>query len=327
MKAAIVEQAGRKPVYGDLEEPVPSTGENRIAVAAAALSPVVKARASGTHYSSSSDFPIGVGIDGVGRLDDGRRIHFFLPRAPYGSMAEKVVVPSSQCTGVPDGLDDITAAAIAIPGMSSWVALTERAKFVAGETVLVNGATGASGRLAVQVAKYLGAKKVIATGRQAAVLQSTKALGADETIPLVENRDALEIFKEKFAGGVDVVLDYLWGQSAECLLTAGSKAGTGAPISFIQIGTAGGTNITLPGAILRSTPIELMGSGLGSVPINRIVGAIEQVLRAAVTGHFEIATKPTALSEIEQAWSSDGYMPRVVFTIGDHVPKTRHKAS
>ena len=97
----------------------------------------------------------------------------------------------------------------------------------------------------------------------------------------------LDAFKEQFAGGVDVVLDYLWGQSAECLLTAGSKAGTGAPISFIQIGTAGGT-ITLPGAILRSTPIELIGSGLGSVPINRIVGAIEQVLRAAVAGRFEI---------------------------------------
>jgi NADPH:quinone reductase-like Zn-dependent oxidoreductase len=324
LKAAIVEQAGRAPVYGDFKEPVPSTGENQIAVAAAALSPVVKARAAGTHYSSSGGFPIGVGIDGVGRLDDGRRVHFFLPRAPYGSMAEKVVVPSSQCTSVPDGLNDITAAAIAIPGMSSWLALKERAKFVAGQTVLVNGATGASGSLAVQVAKYLGAKKVIATGRQAAILQSVKDLGADETILLVENREALEsAFKEQFAGGVDVVLDYLWGHSAECLLTAGSKAGTGAPISFIQIGTAGGTNITLPGAILRSTPIELMGSGIGSVPMNRIVGAIEQVLRAAVAGHFEIAAKPIALSQIEQTWSSDGYMPRVVFTIGEHVPKAR----
>jgi hypothetical protein len=147
-----------------------------------------------------------------------------------------------------------------------------------------------------------------------------KALGADETMPLYENRDALEnTFEEQFAGGVDVVLDYLWGQSAESLLIAGSKAGTGAPTSFIQIGTAGGMNITLPGAILRSTPIELMGSGIGSVPIDRIVGAIEQVLRAAVVGHFEIATKPIALSEVEQAWSSDGHMPRVVFTIGEHV--------
>jgi NADPH:quinone reductase-like Zn-dependent oxidoreductase len=200
MKAAIVPQPGRAPVYGDLTEPAPVAGESPIAVTAAALSPVVKARASGTHYSSSGGFPIGVGIDGVGRLDDGSRVHFFLPRAPYGSMAEKVVVPSSHCTIVPDGLDDTTAAAIAIPGMSSWVALKERANFSAGETVIVNGANGTSGRLAVQVAKYLGAKKIVATGRQAATLQSIKALGADETILLNENRDAMEnAFKEQFA--------------------------------------------------------------------------------------------------------------------------------
>jgi NADPH:quinone reductase-like Zn-dependent oxidoreductase len=316
MKAAIVPQAGRAPVYGDLIEPAPVAGESRIAVTAVALSPVVKARASGTHYSSSGGFPIGVGIDGVGRLDDGSRVHFFLPRAPYGSMAEKVVVPSSHCTIVPDGLDDITAAAIAIPGMSSWVALKERANFTVGETVLVNGATGTSGRLAVQVAKYLGAKKVIATGRQAATLQSIKALGADETILINENRDAMEkAFKEQFSGGVDVVLDYLWGQSAESLLIAESRAGTDKPIRFIQIGTASGTNITLSGAILRSTAIELKGSGLGSVPVNRIVSGIEEVLHAAVAGRFQMATKPIPLSEVERVWSSDAYMPRIVFTV------------
>ena len=318
MKAAIVPQAGRTPVYGDLKEPTPVAGESRIAVSAAALSPVVKARALGTHYSSSGSFPIGMGIDGVGRLDDGSRVHFFMPKAPYGSMAGKVVVPSSQCTIVPEGLDDIKAAAIAIPGMSSWLALKERADFRAGETVLVNGATGTSGSLAVRVAKCLGAKKVIATGRQAASLQSTKALGADETILLVENRDALEnAFKEQFAGGVDIVLDYLWGLSAESLLIAGSRAGTDAPIRFIQIGTASGANITLSAAILRSTPIELKGSGIGSIPINRIVRGVEEVLYAAVEGRFEMAIKPVPLSDVEKAWSCEAYMPRVVFTIGE----------
>ena len=317
MKAAIVRQGGGAPIYDDFKEPDPVAGESRIAVTAAALSPVVKARALGTHYSSSDSFPIGVGIDGVGRLDNGSRVHFFQPRAPYGSMAEKVVVPSSQCTIVPDGLDDIIAAAIAVPGMSSWVALKERANFTVGETVLVNGATGTSGGLAVQVAKYIGAKKVIATGRQPASLRSIKALGADETILLNENRDALEnTFKEQFAGGVDVVLDYLWGQSAESLLIAASRLGTNKPIRFIQIGTASGATITLPGAILRSTAIELKGSGLGSVPVNRIVGGIEEVLRAALAGRFEIATKPVPLSEVKRAWPSDAYMPRVVFTIG-----------
>jgi hypothetical protein len=143
------------------------------------------------------------------------------------------------------------------------------------------------------------------------------ALGADETILLNENRDALEnAFKEQFAGGVDVILDYLWGQSAECLLIAGSKVGTDKPIRFIQIGTASGANISLSGAILRSTAIELKGSGLGSVSVNRIVRGIEEVLHATVAGRFEMVTKPVPLSQVEQAWSSNAYMPRVVFTIG-----------
>jgi hypothetical protein len=160
MKAAIVLGAGQTPIYRDFADPVPSSSENRITVSAAAISPVVKSRASGTHYSSSGQFPFVVGIDGVGRLDDGRRVYFFLPKTPHGSMAEQTVVPSAQCSLLPDGLDDVTAAAIANPGMSSWAAYKERAKLKAGETVLVNGATGTAGRLAVQIAKHLGAKKV-----------------------------------------------------------------------------------------------------------------------------------------------------------------------
>src|SRR6202050_3061011 len=167
MKAAIVLGAGQTPMYRDFSEPLPSSGESRVTVAAAALSQVVKSRASGAHYSSSGQFPFVVGIDGVGRLDDGTRVYFVLPRAPYGSMAEQTVVPAAQCLPLPDGLDEATAAAIANPGMSSWAAFKERAQLKAGETVLVNGATGTAGRLAVQIAKHLGARKVIATGRNA----------------------------------------------------------------------------------------------------------------------------------------------------------------
>lgn len=319
MKAAIVLEAGRTPVFGDFKEPIPSSGENRIVVTAAALSPVVKARASGAHYSSSGGFPLGVGVDGVGRLDDGRRVYFFLPKAPFGSMAEIAVAPASQCVILPDGVDDITAAAIANPGLSSWAAIKERARLAAGETVLVNGATGTAGRLAVRIAKYLGAKKVIATGRKVAVLQSLKAAGADATIVLVENSHALETaFKEQIASGVDVVLDFLWGQSAESLLIAAGKAGTDMPIRFVQIGTASGANITLPGATLRSSAIELMGSGLGSVPLNRLVAAVEELLQAIVPGGFEIETKAVRLSDVERAWSGDTCTPRIVFTVGDN---------
>jgi NADPH:quinone reductase-like Zn-dependent oxidoreductase len=317
MKAAIVVGAGQTPVYGDFSEPETSSGERHVAVTAAAISHVVKSRASGAHYSSAGQFPFVVGIDGVGRLDDGSRVYFILPRAPYGSMAERTVVASAQCLTLPDELDDATAAAIANPGMSSWAAYTERARLKGGETVLVNGATGTAGRLAVQIARYLGANKVIATARNADALKSVAALGADVTIPLIEDGEALEsALKEQFAAGVDVVIDYLWGRSAERLLIAAAKAAADAvPIRFVQIGAASGSDITLPSAVLRSSAIELMGSGIGSIPLERFVHCIEGLLRATVPGGFKIAAKSVPLSEVERAWPRDDSTRRTVFTV------------
>jgi NADPH:quinone reductase-like Zn-dependent oxidoreductase len=317
MKAAIVRQAGQPPVYADFPEPLPSAGETRVTVTAAAISHVVKSRASGTHYSASGQFPFVVGIDGVGRLDDGRRVYFVLPHPPHGSMAERTIVPSAQCVALPDDLDDATAAAIANPGMSSWAAYTERARLKAGETVLVNGATGSAGRLAVQIARHLGAKKVIATARNADALKSLAALGADVTIPLVEDEVALEgALKEQFAGGVDVVIDYLWGRSAERLLIAAAKAGPDAvPIRFVQVGSASGLDITLPGAVLRSSAIELMGSGIGSVGVDRFIDVIGRLLRATGPAGFQIAATPVPLSDVERAWPNDDSTKRTVFTV------------
>ena len=318
MKAAIVEGPGQSPVYGDFPEPPLAEGETRLRVTAAAMSHVVKSRASGRHYSSSGKFPFVVGIDGVGRREDGRRVYFIMPRAPYGSMAERVSVPTAQCLPLPDELDDVTAAAIANPGMSSWAAYAERAKLQTGETVLVNGAAGTAGRLAVQIAKHLGARKVIATARNADSLRGVAALGADVIIPLDEDEAALEDrFKREFAEGVDVVVDYLWGKSAERILIAGAKAGAdAAPIRFVQIGSMSGANITLPSAVLRSSAIELMGSGIGSVPLERFLHVIGELLRAATPGKFQIAAKPVPLAEVEQAWPKDDPTRRTVLTMG-----------
>jgi NADPH:quinone reductase-like Zn-dependent oxidoreductase len=318
MKAAVVMGAGQMPRYADFSEPMPDAGESKITVTAAAISQVVRSRASGQHYSSSGQFPFVAGVDGVGRLDDGARVYFVMPRAPYGSMAERALAPRAHCLALPDELDDVTAAAIANPGMSSWAALEERARLKAGETVLINGATGASGRLAVQIAKHLGARKVIATGRNLEALKSVPALGADVTIPLVDDDAALdERFSREFAQGVDVVLDYLWGKSAERLIIAGAKAGAEAvPIRFVQIGAVSGSDIALPSAALRSSAIVLMGSGIGSIPFDRLVTAIDGVFRATVPAGFKIATNPVPLSDVEQAWTRDGSAGRTVLTIG-----------
>ena len=318
MKAAIVVQADQTPIYGDFKEPLPADGEVRVKVTAAALSNVVKSRASGKHYSSSGQFPFVVGIDGVGRLDDGRRVYFVLPKAPLGSMSEKTVIRTSQCVSLPDDLDDVTAAAIANPGMSAWAALKERAHLAPGETVLVNGATGTAGRLAVQIAKYVGAGKVVATGRNTEALKALAALGADVTIALGDTSDAFEdALKEQFAGdGIDVVLDYLWGPSAERIIMAGAKAGKDAvPIRFVHVGSVSASDITLPSAALRSSAITLMGSGIGSIPVDRIVKSIDDLMQATIPGGFAIDTKTFPLAEVENVWTTAGNMPRTVFQI------------
>jgi NADPH:quinone reductase-like Zn-dependent oxidoreductase len=317
MKAAVVKAAGQGPEFADFETPAAAEDETLVSVTAAAVSHVVKSRASGAHYSSGNHFPFVAGIDGVGRRPDGGRVYFVLPRAPYGSMAETVAVRLAQCIPLPDDLDDVTAAVIANPGMSSWAAFKERARLQPGETVLINGATGTSGRLAVQIAKYLGAGKVIATGRNADSLKSLEALGADVTISLLQDQAALEsAFKQQFAAGVDVVVDYLWGDSALCLLTSAAKAGAAAvPMRFVQIGAVSGSEINLPGAVLRSSAITLMGSGIGSIPLDRLVSAIGELLRATIPGGFQIASKTVPLSEVEAAWPLDDSSRRTVFTI------------
>lgn len=315
MKAAFVQAAGSAPVHGEFVEPEARDGESLVTVVAAALSPIVRSRASGAHYSSSGQFPFVVGVDGVGRLDDGRRVYFFLPRPPFGAFAERTVASTARLIDLPDDLDDVTAAAIANPGMSSWAAYTERAKLKAGETVLVNGATGASGRLAVQIARHRGAAKIIAAGRNLDVLNS---LGADVTIPLVADSAALErAFKAQFAQGVDVVIDYLWGESAQTLLIAAAKAGEEArPIRFVQIGSSSGADITLPSAVLRSSAIQMMGSGIGSVTLERLIECVGALFQATRPGGFKIAAKAAPLADVETSWARGESTERLVFTMG-----------
>ena len=319
MKAAIVTGPGKTPIYGDFNEPAPKAGEELIHVTASALSQLTKGRASGAHYSSSGQFPLVAGVDGVGRTADGRRVYFALPDAPFGAMAEKVAVRREQCIPLPEGVDDVTAAAIANPGMSSWAALKERARLVAGENVLINGATGVAGRLAVQIAKHMGAKKVIATGRNAEALEELKGLGADVTLSLTLPAEDLEAaFHEQFAGdGVHVVLDYLWGKSAEMLIVAAAKADRdGVQVRYVDIGSMSGGNITLPAAAIRAADLLLMGSGIGSVPVAGLLDAISGVMQAVVPGKLQIETEPVPLKNVEENWNKDSGGSRVVFVVG-----------
>jgi len=317
MKAIVVTELGKAPVYADFDEPVAKDDEILIDVTAAPLSHVTRYRAAGTHYSAVESLPFVVGFDGVGRCNS-KRVYFILPRAPFGSMAERTVVPASHVLALPDALDDAMAAAIAIPAMSSWAALTERAKITPGQVVLVNGATGISGRLAVQIAKHLGAGKVIATGRDSGMLQALPALGADVTISLLQGEAAVaDAFKKHFSDGIDIVLDYLWGPSAEQLLAAAASTSKDAkPIHFIQIGSSGGATISLPASVIRSSGLELIGSGMGSISLDRMLAAIAQVFDATVPHGLKIKPKILPLAKIEGNWAMTSTVTRTVFVPG-----------
>jgi NADPH:quinone reductase-like Zn-dependent oxidoreductase len=324
VKAAVVTAAGKSPVYGNFETPTAKPGEELISVRASALSHFTKSRASGAHYSSDGGFPLVPGVDGVGLTQNGNRVYFVLPEAPFGALAEFCPVASSRCLDLPDSLDDITAAAIANPGMSAYVALVERAHLAAGETVLVNGATGTAGRLAVQLARYLGAGKVIATGRNAQELEEVKKLGADLVIPFTLDqdhptgaKDYENALKQAFASGINIVIDYLWGESAKTVIVAIAKAVDDAtPVRFVHVGGASGEErIDLPGAALRSSAIMLMGSGVKSVPFPVLLKAIKNIFDTVQPAGLKIATKVVPLSNVEQVWDKATGKPRLVFTI------------
>jgi NADPH:quinone reductase-like Zn-dependent oxidoreductase len=250
-------------------------------------------------------------------------VYFLLPEVPFGALAEKSLVETKHCIPLPDELDDITAAAIANPGMSAWAAMMERAHLKTGETVLINGATGTAGRVAVQLAKYLGACRVIATGRNQDELEEVKALGADLTIPFTLGtlnplgaKRYEEALTREFANGIDVVVDYLWGESARTIIAAIAKGVEDAtPIRFVHVGAASGEqSIDLPGAALRSSAIVLMGSGLKSVSESALIAAINNVFQVAIPARLQIDTRTAHLSEVEKYWGAPT-KPRIVYTL------------
>jgi NADPH:quinone reductase-like Zn-dependent oxidoreductase len=324
MKAAIVTGQGKTPIYGDFDQPQAKAGEEIISVRAAALSNLTKSRASGAHYSSTGVLPAVAGTDGVGLTQDGRRVYFAMPEAPFGALAEFCPIHARRCVEIPDSVDDITAAAIANPGMSAWGALVERAHLAAGETVLVNGATGTAGRIAVQLAKYLGAGKIIATGRNVQELEEVKQLGADVVIPFTLGgqhpsgaKDYEDALKQAFPAGIDIVVDYLWGESAKTAIIALAKTIEDRPVRFVHVGGASGeATIELRGAALRSSAIMLMGSGVGSISRSALVQSIKSVFEAVQPAGLTIATRVVPLSEVEDVWDKATGKPRVVFTVG-----------
>jgi NADPH:quinone reductase-like Zn-dependent oxidoreductase len=316
VQAAVVNDLTKPPRYQAFPEPVAEAGEVLIEVRAAGLHPIVKALASGSHYAAGAELPMVPGVDGVGTFEDGRRVYFGFARRPWGTMCERTVALPSRCLPVPDGLDDVQAAAIANPGMSAWGSLSQRAALTPGETVLVMGATGVAGQLAIQAARILGARRIVAAGRNVDALAGEDV---DCVIALGQPEDAVrEAFAAEASKGIDVVIDYLWGRPTELLLEALAKGfapSATRQTRLVEVGNSAGPTITLPGATLRSIDLKLLGSGFGSVPLDKVLQAIPVVFEMAAKGALRVAVEPVPLAKVEQAWSRTEKGRRIVFTV------------
>jgi NADPH:quinone reductase-like Zn-dependent oxidoreductase len=312
MKAAVVKAWGEPPEYTDFAEPAPSDGTEVATVEASALTNLTRGLMSGNHYASKEiQLPAIAGVDGVARLADGRLVYTGAI-APYGMMAERALVNPAAAIPLPDGVDPVTAAAVPNPGLSAWMSLEYAAAVKPGAHVLVLGATGVTGSVAVQLAKSVfGAQYVVAAGRNPGRLQWLRTVGADDVIALGEDDLGARVAAAHAERPFHAILDYLWGEPAETVLEALASSHTTAhyhATRFVQIGAMAGPTMSLPAGILRGNGITLCGIGLGSVPFEVMIGArnegLPRLLDMVAAGELHIDTKQRQLAEVADAWAS-----------------------
>lgn len=307
MKAAVVRSFGDPPAYESFDAPGPATpGEMLIDVLAAALHPRTRSSADGSHYTSTGELPMIPGIDGVGRDPDGRLRYFVLHDTNRGSLADQVVIDSRRSVVLPAGTDVLTVAAAMNPAMASWIALRQRIAFEPGQSVLVLGATGNAGQMAVQVARHLGAGHVIAAGRDHERLAALTGHGADVIVSLAGDPGPAGRALGEAGAAVDVVLDFLWGPATEHNMAAvlTGRADETQPLTWVEIGSMSGLQITLPSAWLRAVRVQLVGSGQGSVSARDIVGELPALAGEISAGTYAIDAVAVPLNQVQATWNA-----------------------
>lgn len=312
MKAAVVYKKGEMPKYAEFADPI-VRDENQvlISVKAVAITNLDKGKASGKHYSSKEDNQNGfvIGSDAVGLLENGTRVY---ARGINGTIAEKAIIDKNIVVALPDGISDAVAASLPNAVAGSAMALKFRAGIKAGETVLINGATGFTGQMAIQIARHYGAKKIIVTGRNEKTLQSLLEIGADEVISLKQDDEAIvaQLKAIHSKTPIDIVLDYLWGHPAELILTAlkGNGSFTN-KVRYVTIGGMAGDTIQLSSGILRSVDLQLSGSGLGSWTKEEVKLLFSEILPEmfllAAQNQLKVNIETVSLVDIEEAWARE----------------------
>jgi NADPH:quinone reductase-like Zn-dependent oxidoreductase len=312
MKAAVMYQKRGLPQYTDFPEPTAqSDDEVLVTVKAVAIKHFDKGVAVGSHYTSDAPKDNGrvVGGDGVCLLADGTRVYGM---GISGMLAEKATIHKNRIVKIPANLDDATAAALPNAVFGAALGLRFKAEIKPGDVVLINGATGFTGRVAVQIAKYYGAKKVIVTGRNSKSLNDLLTLGGDEVVSVLQDDEQFmsQLKAAHAENPIDIIIDYLWGHTAEMILACLKGDGSFTnKIRYVSVGSMAGDVIQLSAANLRSVDLQLTGSGLGAWSKQQVGLVFTEILpemfQLASEGKLRVETTKVKLADITKLWDLD----------------------
>jgi len=301
MRAAVIERYGEPPVLRDVPEPKVEES-SLVEVTAAPLNPVDLSIASGKFYAGSPPTPYVPGGEGIGRLQQ-KRV-YFRAALPNGAMAERAVVSSGQAIPIPDSVADGVAAALGTPGIAAYLGLTRRAELKAGETVLILGASGVLGTIAVQVARLLKVGRVIAAARDERGLGRAKELGADATVDLKQTDGLTDRIKEASRGQLNVVIDPVWGAPGIAAMGALSPFGR-----FVQLGASAGPEAVVNSGIVRGRYLSVLGYNSFVVPWDEQAAAYRTLLDYVVAGQLKVDFEVLSLEAVPEAWKRQASSP------------------
>lgn len=303
MKAAVIRELGQAPEPADIPRPEPGPGEVLVQMAAAPLNPIDVGVATGRFYGGHPPLPYVPGVEAVGTVVSGPRagalVYAFsagLGVSRSGAGAEFFIANEALLIELPAGADPVLSAALGVAGMAGWMPLTWRAPVQAGETVLVLGATGAAGTIAVQAARHRGAGRVVAAGRNRERLAALDGL-ADATV-ILDGPDLAGRLAAACAPGADVVYDPLWGPPLEAALQA-LKPGA----RIVQLGESAGPTANLPSAAVRGKQLSILGFSNFAVPRAPFVEGYLAMVKLAMAGKLRMDVTPVPLAGVGRAWA------------------------
>ena len=296
MRAAVIRQPGATPALNEFADPQPGQGVSVGTLVAASLNPLDIAIVNDQFPVRRLQPPYIAGYEAVVQLGDGTRCYLTGPPAPYGTLAELVPVPDSAAFPVPADLDPVLAAALGVAGLVGWLALDYRGHLQPGETVLVLGAGGSAGQLAMQSARILGASRVVGAARGKALEQAADH-GADAVVDLADDQAIDAGLAAAAPGGYDVIVDFLWGGLAPYAI---DHARVGA--RYVQVGSAAGPTSTIAAPAVRNKLLTLVGHGLAATPAEVRRSAYAQLMHHAVDGELTLDLEQTRLDDISQTW-------------------------